>query len=175
MMNFFVFANSPAFYWIHALKPIVNKEAAGYSLGYWRPVNDTDKSTFPTLLEGHWVYNPINYHAVAGFAKHMPWDSTRVEVTEDFQRADARIMAFVTPEDPSAGGPLHRGVTPGGKLGVVIAYGRDTNASFTYRLSISDGAEHTLNGHRCATLRLLSALVKPHLAYLVPSPTMATS
>lgn len=38
IMNWFTFVNSPTWFWIHALKPVGNSEAAGYALGFWNPV-----------------------------------------------------------------------------------------------------------------------------------------
>lgn len=37
IMNWFTFVNSPTWFWIHALKPLGNSEASGYSLGFWKP------------------------------------------------------------------------------------------------------------------------------------------
>jgi len=39
IMNWFQLAESPTWYWIHALKPFKNAEASGYSLGFWMPVD----------------------------------------------------------------------------------------------------------------------------------------
>ena len=39
IMNWFQLAESPTWYWIHALKPYKNIEASGYSLGFWMPAN----------------------------------------------------------------------------------------------------------------------------------------
>lgn len=39
IMNWFTFVNSPTWFWIHALKPTGNSEAAGYAPGFWKPVN----------------------------------------------------------------------------------------------------------------------------------------
>lgn len=97
ILNWFTFANSPTWFWLHALKPTYNVEASGYSLGFWRPKDDDDFSHYPQIKKGHWDYNPLNYNAIAGFLKYMPWDSRRYSVTEDSVRLDNRIMAFKTP------------------------------------------------------------------------------
>lgn len=58
---------------------------------------------------------------MAGFAKHMPWDSTRVDVVESEVNTDARIVAFKTPNTTlshGGGGPLHAYKTPPGRLGM---------------------------------------------------------
>ena len=79
IMNWMTFENSPTWYWLHALKPTYNKEASGYSLGFWRPYDD---ETTTDIEKGHWVYNDKNYNAIAGFLHHMPWDSVRLAVDE---------------------------------------------------------------------------------------------
>lgn len=97
IINWLTFANSPTWFWLHALKPTYNVEASGYSLGFWRPEDDNDFSHFPGIKKGHWDYNPLNYNAIAGFLKYMPWNSRRYVVEEDTVRHDNRIMAFKTP------------------------------------------------------------------------------
>ena len=37
IMNWLQVGEAPSWFWIHALKPIKNQEASGYSLGFWRP------------------------------------------------------------------------------------------------------------------------------------------
>jgi O-glycosyl hydrolase len=97
IMNWFTFANSPTWFWLHALKPTTNVEASGYCLGFWRPQDDNDFSRFPNIKKGHWDYNPLNFNAIAGFLKYMPWNSRRYAVEEDTIRRDNRILAFKTP------------------------------------------------------------------------------
>ena len=93
IMNWMVFENSPTWYWLHALKPLINAEADGYSLGFWNPI--INSSTKTTLPPGYWDYNYDNYNAIAGFIKYLPWDSVRINVTEDEVRYDVRIMAYL--------------------------------------------------------------------------------
>lgn len=40
IMNSFQLAENPTWFWIHALKPFKNAEASGYSLGFWRSLED---------------------------------------------------------------------------------------------------------------------------------------
>lgn len=40
IMNSFQLAGCPTWFWIHALKPIQNAEASGYSLGFWKSLTD---------------------------------------------------------------------------------------------------------------------------------------
>lgn len=95
IMNWMTFENSPTWYWLHALKPTYNKEASGYSLGFWRPYDD---ETTTDIEKGHWVYNDKNYNAIAGFLHHMPWDSVRLTVEEPQVLMNNRIMAWKTPD-----------------------------------------------------------------------------
>ncbi|MEU9671764.1 hypothetical protein AB0E25_40920 [Streptomyces bobili] len=130
IMNWMTFQNSPTWYWLHALKPIANAEAAGYSLGFWRPPHDTNFSRFPDLKPGHWTWNPKNWNSLAGFVKYMPWDSVRYTVDESARLADQRIMAWKTP----AGKP------------VFALTNRSTTESFTF--TVDTQTPGTFEGHR---------------------------
>lgn len=112
VMNWFTFANSPTWFWLHALKPTYNIEASGYSLGYWRPENDNDYSHSGQIKKGHWDYNPQNFNALAGFLKYMPWDSRRYTVDEKEIRDDNRILAYKTPENKLVIVLTNRGIKP---------------------------------------------------------------
>lgn len=101
IMNWFQLGEAPAWYWIHALKPIGNAEASGYSLGFWRPAADTnavDHPKFPGLKPGHWTWNKYNWHAVASFVKRMPWDCRGVAIQEANYDPDLRVMAYRKPD-----------------------------------------------------------------------------
>lgn len=98
IMNWFTFANSPTWFWLHALKPTYNAEASGYSLGFWRPYDDLDTSKFGQIKSGYWDYNPTNFNAIAGFLKYMPWNSTRYVVQEETVLNDNRIFSYKTPK-----------------------------------------------------------------------------
>lgn len=50
------------------------------------------------LKPGHWTWNKYNWHSVVGFLKHMPWDSTVVEVEEEELDHDMRILSFKRPD-----------------------------------------------------------------------------
>jgi O-glycosyl hydrolase len=133
IMNWFQPGQAPSWYWIHALKPITNAEASGYSLGFWRPANDTnpaDDPRFPGLKPGHWTWNKYNWHAVGSFVRNMPWDCRAVAVEEDSQDPDLRIFAFRKPN---------------GKLTVVLA-----NRSFTdHTFHVATGlGNKTFSGRR---------------------------
>jgi len=150
IMNWFVFSDSPKWTWLHALKPTYDSEAIGFSLGYWRPYDDDSNQTVP-LEKGHFRYNNYTYPSLAGFLRHMPWDSTRIHVQEDVVRDGQRILAFRTPVQ-GKGGPRHMS-TPQGLLGFVITNINPT-ASFNATISIqgltpSTAASTTaFTGHR---------------------------
>lgn len=103
IINWYQLAQSPTWYWIHCLKPIQNSEASGYSLGFWRPPGDTEPlppavSKVGDVAPGHFIWNPYNWYAVAGFLKHMPWNSTVLKVEEAKSDPDMRILAFKRPD-----------------------------------------------------------------------------
>jgi hypothetical protein len=121
VMNWFQQGDAPTWYWIHALKPIGNAEASGYSLGFWRPALDTNRADhpkFPGLKPGHWTWNPYNWHAVGSFVKRMPWDCRSVTVEESTPDPDLRILAFKRPN---------------GKLTIVLA--NRSGAEHTFRVN----------------------------------------
>ena len=133
ILNWFQVGEAPTWFWIHALKPIGNAEASGYSLGFWRPTNDPkpgDNPKFPGLKPGHWSWNKYNWNAVGSFVRRMPWDCVVVEMTEAACDKDLRILAFQRPN---------------GKLTIVLA-----NRSFrehTFKVATGlDGA--TFKGYR---------------------------
>ena len=129
IMNWFAFCDARSWYWLHALKPVANAEASGYALGFWRPPGDTDRSHFPDLQEGHWTFNPQNFNAIAGFLRHMPWDSVRLEVDEAEQRKDNRILAWRS---------------PAGKLGLALS----NRSGKPFRFDVRTGAKRGLRGVR---------------------------
>lgn len=153
IMNWMTFQNSPTWYWLHALKPIANAEAPGYSLGYWRPPHDKDFSRFPDLKPGHWTWNPQNWNGVAGFVTYMPWDSVRYHVEESTTHRDQRIMAWKT---------------PGGKP-VFAVTNRSSSESFTYTVDTQTAA--SFEGHRYGPTvnnQTLAAKSGPKLTITVP-------
>ena len=44
IMNSFQLAENPTWFWIHALKPYKNAEASGYSLGFWKSLQESGKT-----------------------------------------------------------------------------------------------------------------------------------
>lgn len=129
IMNWMTFQNSPTWFWLHALKPTYNAEAAGYSLGFWRPWDDDDFSKFAHIQKGHWDFNPGNWHAVKGFVEYMPWNSVRYHVDETTVRNDQRIMAWKTPQ---------------GKLAFALTNRGTANFTFT----VDTGSTRTFGGKR---------------------------
>lgn len=132
IMNWMTFENSPIWHWLHALKPLGNSEAEGYSLGFWRKPGDdsTYSEKYNHIQEGEWDYNYQNWNAIRGFLKYMPWDSVRYTVDEDEVRYDQRIMAWKTPE---------------GQL-VIALTNRSTDDAFQF--DITTGLDATFHGYR---------------------------
>lgn len=101
IMNWFQLGQAPTWFWIHALKPIGNAEASGYSLGFWRPQQEENPTTDPKfagLQPGHWTWNNNNWFAVGSFVRHMPWNCQAVAVTENVRDNDLRLLAFKKPD-----------------------------------------------------------------------------
>ncbi|MFF6983518.1 twin-arginine translocation signal domain-containing protein [Streptomyces sp. NPDC008343] len=153
IMNWMTFQNSPTWYWLHALKPIANAEAPGYSLGYWRPPADTDFTRYPDLKPGHWTWNPQNWNGVAGFVKYMPWNSVRYHVEESAVLPNRRIMAWKTPTDKP----------------VFAVTNRMSTESFTY--TVDTRTAGTFQGYRYSPTvnnQQLAAKDGPELTITVP-------
>lgn len=112
LMNWMVFENSPTWFWLHALKPVTNLEAAGYSLGYWRPAGALQQNLSPKLQAGHWEFNPQNWNAIAGFLRYLSWDSTRLTVEESKIQNDQRILAWRSKDGKLGVALSNRGVEP---------------------------------------------------------------
>lgn len=87
------------------------------------------ENDFSDLKPGHWTWNPHNWHAVVGFVKHMPWDSTVVKVTESKLNHDARILAFKRPDEK-----------------LVFVLSNRTRAPYTF--AVRHGREATFKGYR---------------------------
>ncbi len=105
ILNWFQLTGAPAWFWIHALKPVMNAEASGYSLGFWMPasgISDEERDALPDELEdlspGHWTFNPHNWHALAGFLRYLPWESVVLQVEESTMDKDLRVLAFRRPD-----------------------------------------------------------------------------
>jgi hypothetical protein len=153
IMNWFVFVNSPTWFWLHALKPTYNAEASGFALGFWRPEDDNDYFKFGSIKKGHWDFNDKNFNAIAGFLKYMPWNSVRYEVKEDSIRVDQRILAYKTPENK-----------------VVLAFANSGKQPFTFKMS--DLGKSKFNGFRYTPgerNRSVGVLMGETLAASVPS------
>lgn len=129
LMNWMVFENSPTWFWLHALKPVTNMEAAGYALGFWRPPGVLKTNLRPNLAPGHWEFNPQNWNALAGFLKYLPWDSTRLEVEEKVVQHDQRILVWRSKK---------------GKLGMTLS----NRATESYTFHVKAGHVVKLTGHR---------------------------
>ncbi|ANJ27808.1 chitinase N-terminal domain-containing protein [Agromyces aureus] len=131
IMNWMTFMDAPTWYWLHALKPTYNEEAVGYGLGLWRPSDDAIEPGDPhaDIAPQHWKAIPTNWHGVAPFVQHLPWDSTRLQVDERVTRTSQRIMAWESPE---------------GELGLALTNRSDS----PFRFNIDLGSNQTISGHR---------------------------
>lgn len=132
IMNWMTFENSPTWYWLHALKPLGNSEAEGYSLGFWRKPGDTGTHSekYNHIQEGEWDYNYQNWNSIRGFLKYMPWDSVRYTVDEEEVRYDQRIMSWKTPE---------------GKLVIALT---NRSSSDYFQFHLNTGLDASFHGYR---------------------------
>ena len=129
LMNWMVFENSPTWFWLHALKPVTNLEATGYSLGFWRPAGPLTSNLRPSLEAGHWEFNPQNWNAIAGFLEYMPWDSTRLTVEEGMVQHDQRILVWRSSQ---------------GRLGIALS----NRGTEPYTFHLSGAPAKAVKGHR---------------------------
>ncbi|WP_094759302.1 golvesin C-terminal-like domain-containing protein [Sedimentisphaera salicampi] len=125
IMNWFAFNESPAWFWLHALKPTDTLIGERFGLGFWRPSSDNDFTRYVDIKKKHWQYNWYHWNAVAGFLKYMPWDSVVCRVDEEQTRKNQRILAWKTPE---------------GKL-VIALTNRSSDTPFEYNIDMGVDAE----------------------------------
>ncbi|GAA4295214.1 hypothetical protein [Aestuariibaculum suncheonense] len=57
IMNSFQIGENPSWYWIHALKPFKNSEASGYSLGFWKSLEENHQKATSNAYH-RWVGGP---------------------------------------------------------------------------------------------------------------------
>ena len=129
IMNWMTFVGSQKWYWLHALKPASESGNKGFSFGFYRQPFDTADRGLPDLKPGYFTYNWSNYNGVAGFLKHMPWDSVRYQVDEANKQHNYRIMAWKKPD---------------GKF--VIALTNRSDEWYEYRIALDK--ERTFAGYR---------------------------
>ncbi|MEO6003898.1 MAG: glycoside hydrolase family 30 beta sandwich domain-containing protein [Opitutus sp.] len=58
IMNSFQLGENPTWFWIHALKPFKNAEASGYSLGFWKSLEDAPAATVAADGFRRWPEGP---------------------------------------------------------------------------------------------------------------------
>jgi hypothetical protein len=58
IMNSFQLADNPTWFWIHALKPLKNAEASGYSLGFWKSLIEEPKPSTAADFR-RWPTGPV--------------------------------------------------------------------------------------------------------------------
>jgi O-glycosyl hydrolase len=142
LMNWMVFENSPTWFWLHALKPVTNLEAKGYSLGFWRP-DGVRNDSHADLQPGHWEFNAQNWNALAGFLKYLPWDATRLTVDESIVQHDQRILVWRSKE---------------GVLGLALS----NRGKEPYTFHIVSSHNLSLSGHRYTIDKLNQAIGRKH-------------
>ena len=117
------------------MKPTYNIEADGYALGVWRPDDDNNFNRYPHVSKGHFGDIPTNWHAIAGFLRHMPWNSVRYHVDEGVLSGNHRIMAWRS---------------PAGKLAIALT--NRTTTSHTFDIGVVGNARQ-FTGYRYDALQ----------------------
>jgi hypothetical protein len=98
-MYWFVYVNSPFFYWIHIGKPTTGpaQETEGRALTVWRPPGAATIPEYPDLAEGHFEPVKVNWHAIKPWVKLMPRGAVRVEMAAPYLQYGCQAMAWLTP------------------------------------------------------------------------------
>lgn len=58
IINSFQIGENPTWFWLHALKPITNAEASGYSLGYWKSREESGCEDIRRRQKCRWTEGP---------------------------------------------------------------------------------------------------------------------
>jgi len=76
IMNSFQLAGNPTWFWLHALKPFKNAEASGYSLGFWKSLEEPDAKVVDETRR-RWRDGPDLTELPAGFERWEMISATR--------------------------------------------------------------------------------------------------
>ncbi len=162
IMNSFQLAENPTWFWIHALKPFKNAEASGYSLGFWKSLEEPAQTDVDERRR-RWRDGPLLASLPARFESFemiMPTrgDAQKPGIPYDIsvnQSVTVHLLVEETPDyHPGAGW------VPTGEF-VVREGGRDRVYRRTFGAGRIDIPEHTG--------RSGAAFAAPHLAFVEPS------
>ena len=95
IMNSFQLAGNPTWFWLHALKPFKNAEASGYSLGFWRSLEEPGQPAAPDEIQ-RWRDGPVLADLADKFATFEVVTATRGDPARPGFRYDFAVNQPVT-------------------------------------------------------------------------------
>jgi hypothetical protein len=95
IMNSFQLAGNPTWFWLHALKPFKNAEASGYSLGFWRSLEEPGQPVAPDEIH-RWRDGPVLTELSDKFAAFEVITATRGDATRPGLAYDFNVNQPVT-------------------------------------------------------------------------------
>jgi len=95
IMNSFQLAGNPTWFWLHALKPFKNAEASGYSLGFWKSLEEPDSKVVDETRR-RWRDGPVLAELPADFTRWEMISSTRGAPTKPGVSYDFSVNQSVT-------------------------------------------------------------------------------
>jgi hypothetical protein len=99
-MTWFLYLNSPIWYWIHIGKPTTgpHNETLGRALTVWRPPGSPVSSNYPALAEGQFTTVDVNWNAIKPWLSHMPSGSVRLDTAQSVTAGGLGVMAWRKPD-----------------------------------------------------------------------------
>ncbi|HEY0946147.1 MAG TPA: hypothetical protein VGD81_12800 [Opitutaceae bacterium] len=166
IMNSFQLGENPTWFWIHALKPFKNAEASGYSLGFWKSLEEPAHKAVDEMRR-RWRDGPELTGLPREFEAFEMISATRGEASKPGIRYDFSVNQPVTVyllvEDTG-------GYTPGegwepARRSVAWAGGRDIVYRRAFPAGRIDIPAHSGKRRDSAT----AAFGAPHVAFVEPS------
>ncbi len=98
-LTWFVYLNSPSWYWIHIGKPTNGPtyESIGRALTIWRPPGAPASVPYPALGEGEFTTVDVNWNAIKPWVQHMPRGSVRQHCTQSAATTGVGVMVWKKP------------------------------------------------------------------------------
>ena len=94
IMNSFQLGENPTWYWIHALKPFKNSEASGYSLGFWKSLENVAVAKENIGIYERWIGGP----AITGFPEKFT-AMEFINVQRETEREPGLNFSFIVNQD----------------------------------------------------------------------------
>jgi hypothetical protein len=90
---------SPIWWWIHLGKPTTGTagETTGRALTVWKPPGSAASTAYPSLTDGTFTTNNVNWNAVKPWLRFLPPGSVRLNMPAAVLRNDVAAMAWRKP------------------------------------------------------------------------------